>query len=113
MSRRYQRRDSSLKMRTFLKQFSDMAITELAKEKFEYYLKASGKGNGHQIIARPVIKPSPKSCLAPTRVSGDSPLCIVYIIPQHSTLIVYSNLNGSPLVPSFGDLYYLYRTEGP
>ena len=30
-------------------------------------------------------------------VTGDSPLCIVYTIPQHSTLFAYSNLNG-PLI---------------
>ena len=33
-------------------------------------------------------------------VTGNSSLCIVYIIPQHSTLLAYSNLNGPLLLPS-------------
>ena len=33
-------------------------------------------------------------------VIGDSPLCIVYIIPQHSTLLAYGNLNGPLLLLS-------------
>ena len=33
-------------------------------------------------------------------VTGDSPLCIVYIIPQHSTLFACNNLNGPLLLPS-------------
>ena len=62
-------------------------------------LTSSGKVTDHQILANLFIKPSPKSCLASQphqplcplsvlsdRVTGDSPLCIVYIIPQHSTL---------------------------
>ena len=49
-----------------------------AKEKFQYYLKSSGKGNNHQIMARPFIKPSLKSCLAPTPPTPMSALCSLW-----------------------------------
>ena len=43
--------------------------------------------------------PCPLSVLS-DGVTGDSPLCIVYIIPQHNTLLAYGNLNGHLLLPS-------------
>ena len=42
-------------------------------------------------------------------VTGDSPLCIVYIIPKHSTLLAYGNLNGPLLLPSLDGLYYCWN----
>ena len=50
-------------------------------------------------LPQPHQPPCPLSVLSDL-VTGDSPLSIVYIIPQHSTLFAYSNLNGPLLLPS-------------
>ena len=52
-------------------------------------------------LPQPHQPPCPLSVLSDW-VTGDSPLRIVYIIPQHSTLLAYGNLNGLLLLPSLG-----------
>ena len=42
------------------------------------------------------------SLISKTESPAILPLCIVYIIPQHSTFFAYSNLNGPLLLPVFG-----------
>ena len=60
-------------------------------------------------LPQPHQPPCPLSVLSDL-VPGDSPLCIVYIIPQHSTLFAYSNLNGPLLQPSLG--WTMLRADG-
>ena len=57
--------------------------------------------NHQQNLALPHAhqSPCPLSVLSDW-VTGDSPLCIVYIKPQHSTLLAYGNLNGPLPLPS-------------
>ena len=68
--------------------------------------------NRHQNLAmpQPHQPPCPLSVLSDW-VTGDSPLCNVYIIPQHSTLFAYSNFNGPLHLPSLTDVNALIRQK--
>ena len=50
-------------------------------------------------LPQPHQPPCPLSVLSDW-VTVDSPLCIVYIIPQYCTLLAYGNSNGPLLLPS-------------
>ena len=72
-----------------------MAVTELRRNS-----KTFVKRNDNQIIARPVIKPSPKSCLAPTPQTPMSALRFLWLSHRRFSLLYC--LHHTPTQYTFG-----------